>query len=58
MKRCSICKKNLAVIFTTKVEGGKTETQGFALIVPKRWVFQWSDQLVQQRDNSRGVRKI
>ncbi|NLM34980.1 MAG: ATP-dependent Clp protease ATP-binding subunit [Clostridiales bacterium] len=48
MKRCSICKKNLAVIFTTKVEGGKTETQGICLDCAKKMGLPVVDQLVQQ----------
>lgn len=48
MKRCSICNKNLAVIFTTKVEGGKTETQGICLDCAKKMGLPVVDQLVQQ----------
>jgi ATP-dependent Clp protease ATP-binding subunit ClpA len=48
MKRCSICNKNLAVIFTTKVEGGKSETQGICLDCAKKMGLPVVDQLVQQ----------
>ncbi|WP_163194913.1 ATP-dependent Clp protease ATP-binding subunit [Clostridium thermarum] len=48
MKKCSICNKNLAVIFTTKIEGGKTETQGICLDCAKKMGLPVVDQLVQQ----------
>lgn len=31
MKLCSVCNKNIATIFTTKIENGKTETIGLCL---------------------------
>ena len=46
-ERCSICNKNLAVIFTTKTEGGKVKLKEFALIVQKMGL-PVVDQLVQQ----------
>ena len=48
MKKCSICNKNLAVIFTTKIEGGKTETQGICLDCAKKMGLPVVDQLMQQ----------
>lgn len=48
MKKCSICNKNIAVIFTTKIEGGKTETQGICLDCAKKMGLPVVDQLMQQ----------
>lgn len=48
MKKCSICNKNIAVIFTTKIENGKTETQGICLDCAKKMGLPVVDQLMQQ----------
>ncbi|OPJ63047.1 ATP-dependent Clp protease ATP-binding subunit [Clostridium oryzae] len=48
MKKCSICHKNIAVIFTTKIEDGKTESQGICLECAKKMGLPVVDQLMQQ----------
>ncbi|WP_066501883.1 ATP-dependent Clp protease ATP-binding subunit [Abyssisolibacter fermentans] len=48
MKLCSICKKNVAVIFTTKVENGKTEMQGLCIECAKKMGLPVLDQMFQQ----------
>ena len=34
---CSKCKKNAAIIFTNKIENGKTVVEGFFMNVQKEW---------------------
>ncbi|WDV45676.1 ATP-dependent Clp protease ATP-binding subunit [Clostridiaceae bacterium M8S5] len=48
MKLCSICKKNIAVIFTTKVENGKSEMQGLCMECAKKMGLPVLDQMFQQ----------
>jgi ATP-dependent Clp protease ATP-binding subunit ClpA len=48
MKLCSICKKNVATIYTAKVENGKTEMIGLCLECAKKLGIPVVDQLMQQ----------
>lgn len=48
MKLCSICKKNIAVVLTTKIENGKTEVTGICMECAKKLGIPVIDQLMQQ----------
>lgn len=48
MKLCSICKKNIAVLLTTKIENGKTEVTGICMECAKKLGIPVIDQLMQQ----------
>lgn len=48
MKLCSICKKNIAVMLTTKLENGKTEITGVCMECAKKLGLPVIDQLMQQ----------
>ncbi|EOD01207.1 ATP-dependent Clp protease ATP-binding subunit [Caldisalinibacter kiritimatiensis] len=48
MKKCSICKKNIAVIYTTKFENGKPEVVGLCIECAKKMGIPVVDQLLQQ----------
>lgn len=48
MKLCSICKKNIAVMLTTKLENGKTEVTGICMECAKKLGLPVMDQLMQQ----------
>lgn len=48
MKLCSICKKNIAVMLTTKIENGKTEITGVCMECAKKLGLPVIDQLMQQ----------
>lgn len=48
MKLCSICKKNIAVMLTTKIENGKTEITGVCMECAKKMGLPVIDQLMQQ----------
>ncbi|WP_352420567.1 ATP-dependent Clp protease ATP-binding subunit [Proteiniborus sp.] len=48
MKLCSICKKNIAVMLTTKIENGKTEVTGICMECAKKLGLPVMDQLMQQ----------
>lgn len=48
MKLCSICKKNIAVVFTTKIEQGKSEVTGVCLECAKKMNIPVIDQLITQ----------
>ncbi len=53
MKLCSDCKKNVAIIFTTKIEHGKTEMNGLCIDCAKKMGIPVIDQLMQQTGMSR-----
>ncbi len=48
MKLCDICKKNIAMILTSKIEGGKTETVALCIECAKKQGVPVMDQLMQQ----------
>lgn len=48
MKLCSICKKNVAVMLTTKIENGKTEITGVCMECAKKMGLPVVDQLMKQ----------
>jgi ATP-dependent Clp protease ATP-binding subunit ClpA len=48
MKLCSICNKNIATIFTSKISDGKTETIGVCLPCAKKMGLPVIDQLMAQ----------
>ncbi|SHH15272.1 ATP-dependent Clp protease ATP-binding subunit [Tepidibacter thalassicus] len=48
MKLCSECKKNIAVVFTTVVENGKSEIKGLCINCAKKKGIPVIDQLMQQ----------
>lgn len=48
MKLCSICNKNIATIFTSRIVNGKTETVGVCLPCAKKMGLPVIDQLMQQ----------
>ncbi len=48
MQKCSICKKNLAVIYTTKIVDGKSELFGLCLDCAKKMGLPVMDQLMKQ----------
>jgi ATP-dependent Clp protease ATP-binding subunit ClpA len=48
MKLCSICNKNIATIYTAKVEGNKSEMVGVCLECAKKMGYPMINQLMQQ----------
>jgi ATP-dependent Clp protease ATP-binding subunit ClpA len=48
MQKCSVCKKNLAVIYTTKIVDGKSELYGLCLDCAKKMGLPVIDQLMKQ----------
>ncbi|MCY6369583.1 ATP-dependent Clp protease ATP-binding subunit [Clostridium ganghwense] len=48
MKMCSVCKKNVAIIFTSKIENGKSEMIGLCIECAKKMGFTAIDQLMNQ----------
>ncbi|WIF95803.1 AAA family ATPase [Caminicella sporogenes] len=48
MKKCSICNKNLAVIYTTRIENGKPEIKGLCIECARKMGIPVIDQLMQQ----------
>ena len=48
MKLCDVCKKNIAMILTSKIEGGKTETVALCIECAKKKGVPVMDQLMQQ----------
>jgi len=48
MKLCEVCKKNIAMILTSKIENGKTETIGLCIECAKKRGIPVMDQLMQQ----------
>ncbi|SHK03876.1 ATP-dependent Clp protease ATP-binding subunit [Paramaledivibacter caminithermalis] len=53
MKLCSVCKKNVAIIFTTKIENGKTQVNGLCIECAKKMGIPIIDQLMQQTGMSK-----
>lgn len=48
MKKCSICKKNPAILFATTIENGKTEMKGLCIQCAKKLGMPIMDQLMEQ----------
>ncbi|KYH33986.1 ATP-dependent Clp protease ATP-binding subunit ClpC [Clostridium tepidiprofundi DSM 19306] len=48
MKMCSVCKKNLAVVFIQKVENGVTKTEGLCLECAKKMGIPVMDHMMKQ----------
>jgi protein-arginine kinase activator protein McsA len=48
VKLCSVCKKNIATIYTAKVENGKTEMVGLCIECARKMGIPVVDQLMQQ----------
>ena len=48
LKLCEVCKKNIAMILTSKIENGKTETVGLCIECAKKKGIPVMDQLMQQ----------
>ncbi|QXM06290.1 ATP-dependent Clp protease ATP-binding subunit [Crassaminicella indica] len=48
MKMCSICKKNIAIVFTSQIENGKNEIKGLCIECAKKMGIPVVDQLMQQ----------
>jgi len=48
MKLCDVCKKNIAMILTSKIESGKTETVALCIECAKKKGVPVMDQLMQQ----------
>jgi len=48
MKLCSKCNKNIAVVFTSTVENGKSEMKGLCIECAKKSGLPIIDQLMQQ----------
>lgn len=48
MKKCSICKKNPAILFATTIENGKTEMKGLCIQCAKKLGIPIMDQLMEQ----------
>lgn len=48
MKLCSVCNKNIATIFTAKIENGKTEMVGMCIECAKKMGLPVTDLLMQQ----------
>lgn len=48
MKKCSICKKNPAILFATTMESGKAEMKGLCIQCAKKLGLPVIDQLMQQ----------
>ncbi len=48
MKKCSICNKNIAVIFATRMENGKSEMKGICIECAKKMGLPIIDQLMEQ----------
>ncbi len=48
MKKCSVCNKNIAVVFTTIIENGKSEMKGLCIECAKKMGIPVIDQIMQQ----------
>ncbi|QEK12818.1 ATP-dependent Clp protease ATP-binding subunit [Crassaminicella thermophila] len=48
MKLCSVCKKNMAIVFTSIIEKGKTEIKGLCIECAKKMGIPVIDQLMKQ----------
>lgn len=53
MKKCSMCNKNIAIVFATKIEHGKTEMKGLCIECAKKLGIPVIDQLMEQTGMSR-----
>jgi ATP-dependent Clp protease ATP-binding subunit ClpA len=45
---CSVCKKNIAIVFTSQIENGKTEIKGLCIECAKKMGIPVVDQLMKQ----------
>jgi len=48
MKKCSVCNKNMAVVFASKIQNGKPEMQGICIECAKKMGLPIIDQLMEQ----------
>ncbi len=48
MKKCSVCKKNMAIVFATIIENGKSEMKGLCIDCAKKMGIPVMDQIAQQ----------
>lgn len=48
MKLCSVCKKNIAVVMTSKIENGKPEMKGLCIECAKKMGIPGIDEMIQQ----------
>ncbi|TCO70186.1 ATP-dependent Clp protease ATP-binding subunit [Marinisporobacter balticus] len=48
MKMCSMCKKNIAIVFASQIENGKSEMKGLCIECAKKMGIPVIDQLMQQ----------
>ncbi|WP_026478525.1 ATP-dependent Clp protease ATP-binding subunit [Alkaliphilus transvaalensis] len=48
MKKCSVCNKNMAVVFASKLENGKSEMKGLCIECAKKMGIPVIDQIMQQ----------
>ncbi|WP_129598899.1 ATP-dependent Clp protease ATP-binding subunit [Anaerophilus nitritogenes] len=48
MKLCSVCKKKIAIVFTSQIENGKTEIKGLCMECAKKMGIPVIDQLMKQ----------
>lgn len=48
MKKCSMCNKNMAVVFASKIENGKSEMKGICIECAKKMGLPIIDQLMEQ----------
>lgn len=53
MKKCSMCHKNMAVVFATKIEHGKSEMKGLCIECAKKLGIPVIDQIMQQTGMTR-----
>ncbi len=58
MKKCSICNKNMAVVFASKMENGKSEMKGICIECAKKMGLPIIDQLMEQTGMKRWTWKI
>ncbi|MCK8059344.1 MULTISPECIES: ATP-dependent Clp protease ATP-binding subunit [unclassified Fusibacter] len=52
MKKCSICNKNIAIMYTTKIENGKSTMQGICMDCANKMGIPIMDELMKQVDFS------
>ncbi|KXZ39363.1 ATP-dependent Clp protease ATP-binding subunit ClpA [Alkalithermobacter thermoalcaliphilus JW-YL-7 = DSM 7308] len=48
MKKCSVCNKNIAIAFVSKIENGKTEMKGICIECAKKLGLPIMDQILEQ----------
>ncbi|KXG73887.1 ATP-dependent Clp protease ATP-binding subunit [Thermotalea metallivorans] len=53
MKKCSMCHKNMAVVFATKIEHGKSEMKGLCIECAKKLGIPVIDQIMEQTGMTR-----